>query len=388
MRQMVAWCVVAGLHLTCAACSNDSGPGTMIPGVGVTAGTGMLPGAAGSFGTPTAGTAAAPPVNPVPTGAAGSGMSGPVTGAAGMAPVTGAAGSTPMTGAAGSPMPPVAGTMGSSAAGAPATSGTGGADGMAMTAGTGGGAAEPAGFMPKCLTKGAELTLIGDSWINYPLGEYLAPYLERRARMDGALAQTDRYNDQAVAGSSLASGGIAPLIPTTWEPAKSAATRAGASAVKFVVMDGGGNDVLLGNAACLENGRGKAMDPSCQKTVQDATNAGRMLRQKMIADGVSQAIYFFYPHVPAGGWDMIDYALPMAKEVCEGMNSPTTQCYFVDTRDAFQGPGNTGVAMANLIGIDGIHPSATGMNVLADLIWKTMKEKCMAQGMSSGCCMP
>lgn len=47
-----------------------------------------------------------------------------------------------------------------------------------------------------------------------------------------------------------------------------------------------------------------------------------------------------------------------------------------------------GVAMSSLIAADGIHPSAAGEKVLADLIWKTMKENCMAQSAASGCCTP
>jgi hypothetical protein len=38
--------------------------------------------------------------------------------------------------------------------------------------------------------------------------------------------------------------------------------------------------------------------------------------------------------------------------------------------------------------VDGIHPTAAGDELLADLIWKTMKDNCMAQAASSGCCTP
>jgi hypothetical protein len=257
-----------------------------------------------------------------------------------------------------------------------------------VAAAVGGGGAGPAasGFKPKCLSKGAELALLGDSWINYPLGEFLAPRMATRARSDGALAQGDSYNDQAVAGTSLASGGVG-LIPDQWPSAKAAAQTAGTS-VKFAIMDGGGNDVLLGNSICLDNGQMRDQNATCQKTVMDATLAGKMLQTKMKMDGVGQVVYFFYPHVPAGGWDVLDYSLPMAKSVCEGQNDDNYQCYFVDTRDAFQGVGNTGQAMAALIGPDGIHPNAAGDDVLADLLWKTMKEHCMAQSAASGCCTP
>jgi lysophospholipase L1-like esterase len=266
-------------------------------------------------------------------------------------------------------------------AGASAAAGSGG-----VAEAVGGGSPAPSGFKPKCLSKGAELALIGDSWINFPLGEFLAPRMATRARNDGALAQGESYNDQAVAGTSLGSGGLG-LIPDQWPSAKAAAQAAGTS-VKFVIMDGGGNDVLLGNTICLDNGQMRDQNATCQKTVMDATLAGKMLQTKMKMDGVGQVVYFFYPHVPAGGWDVLDYSLPMAKAVCEGQNDDNYQCYFVDTRDAFQGVGNTGEAMGSLIGPDGIHPNAAGDDVLADLLWKTMKEHCMAQSAASGCCTP
>jgi lysophospholipase L1-like esterase len=291
----------------------------------------------------------------------------------------GAGGATmAMTGTAGATMPPP-----SSTAGTTATAGAGGGNGEVAGAG---GEAAPGGFKPPCLAKGAELALVGDSWINYVLGELLAPALQSRAQKDGALAAGDAYNDQAVGGTSLASGGLG-LIPDQWPTAKAAAMSAGTS-VKFVVMDGGGNDVLLGNQTCLDNGVMRDQDPSCQKTVKDATAAGAKLQMQMKADGVKQGLFFFYPHVPAGGWDVLDYSLPMAKATCESLNDANFHCTFVDTRDAFQGVGNKGVAMADLIGADGIHPSAAGETVLADLIWKTMKDNCMAQPASSGCCTP
>ena len=254
----------------------------------------------------------------------------------------------------------------------------------ASAGGAAGGGSPDSGYKPKCITKGAELALVGDSWINWT--EQLAPRLAQRAIKDGALPQGDSYNDQAVGGTSLGSGGIG-LIGDQWPTVKSVAQRAGVT-TKFVVMDGGGNDVLLGAPQCL--GDGSASDAGCKKVVSDATMAGQMLQQKIKMDGVGQVLYFFYPHVPAGGWEILDYSLPMAKATCESMNDATYQCYFVDTRDTFQGPGNNGETMAGLIGADGIHPSAKGDDLLADLVWKTMKDHCMAQSASSGagCCTP
>ncbi|HKU42386.1 MAG TPA: SGNH/GDSL hydrolase family protein [Polyangiales bacterium] len=379
MKQTVAWTILVTFQLASVACSNEAAPGTQFGAMGATAGTGL--GAAGGGITPVAMTAAGAPASPsTPVATAGTGSAGnPAAASAGTAPSSASAAGSGTAGTAASSM------LGAAGSAMGAAGSTMAAAGSAAQAGTG--SEMPAsGFKPKCLAKGAELALIGDSWINYPLGEFLEPRLTQRAQRDGALKAGDRYSDQAVAGTSLASGGLG-LILDQWPAAKAAAQAAGTS-VRFVIMDGGGNDVLLGNQSCLENGKMRDQDPSCQRTVMAATMAGRMLQQKMRMDGVGQAIYFFYPHVPAGGWDVLDYSLPMAKATCESMNDDKYQCYFIDTREAFQGAGNTGVAKASYIGVDGIHPTAAGDDVLADLIWKTMKEHCMAQPVESGCCTP
>jgi hypothetical protein len=363
--------VIAVVQL--AACSNTPiPPGMAAPGV-MGAGSGTTPvGTAGASAVP-AGSVVTPP-----TGAGGS-TSVAVTSTAGVAATAAGTGtSTAGMGAAGSGAVASA-TAGSGAAGA-GSAGSGTAGGNA--AGAGGSAAS--GFKPKCLTKGAELALVGDSWINYT--EQLAPKLASRAIMDKALPAGGSYNDQAIPGTSLAGFGLG-LIPDQWPSVQAAAKAAGVT-TKFVVMDGGGNDILLGQPACLTDGVGNEKNATCMQAVAAATMAGKMLQQKMIMDGVGQAVYFFYPHVYAGGWDVLDYSLPMAKATCESMNSPTYQCYFIDLREAFQGAGNNGVAMRDLIAADDIHPTAKGDNLLADIVWKTMKDHCMAQPASSGCCTP
>ena len=377
------------------ACSNDAPPASSnFPSMG--AGSGVVA-PSGTAGT------AAPAPSP---GAAGTGT-GVVTSPGGASGTAGT--SVAPTSTAGTMAATTAGTMAATTAGTGAMAGAGaaGSDSMAMAgtgsaagsgssmagtggpeAGTGGGeagtGAPASGFQPKCIAKGAELALVGDSWINYT--EQLAPRLAQRAIADKALMRGDSYNDQSVPGTSLAGGGLG-LIRDQWPSAKTAAQRAGTS-VKFVVMDGGGNDVLLGAPQCL--GDGSQNDAGCQRVVADATMAGMMLQQRMVADGVTQGVYFFYPHVPAGGADILDYSLPMAKATCEGMNSDKYQCYFLDTREAFQGPGNNGLAMGQYIGLDGIHPTAAGDDLLADLVWKLMKDHCMAQTAESGggCCTP
>jgi hypothetical protein len=284
---------------------------------------------------------------------------------------------TPPQGMVGNTMPPTTTPMG----------GSGDVTPPMTVAGAGGSMAEPmAGSMAEpmagsmapptathvqpCLTKGSQLALIGDSYIEYI--NSLTPLLEARATKEGALKQGDHYDNQAVPGSSLAVGLI--LIPPQWDAAKKASN----NDIQYVVMDGGGNDVLLYNMQCLADG--SAQDPGCQQVSDDATKVAKEMMMDMKATGVKDVIYFFYPHVPAGGQDILDnYSGPKAKENCEGNNAtdPDFHCHFVSLVDAFEGH-------PDYISGDGIHPSPAGAEVQADVIWKAMKDNCVGQ--ASGCC--
>lgn len=315
-------------------------------------------------------------------GTAGAGMNMTGRGTAGMSPVapspmaggsgkgaggTGAGGSLAMAGTSGG-----SGTTGGSGAGGSSVggSGAGGASGTGGGAGTGGLAQKP-----PCIKKGSDVAFLGDSWVEYT--ESLPTAVTALARMDGALMGTDSYASYAVPGTSLGNG----QIPSQWsDPGGAKSTMP-----KYVVMDGGGNDVLLLNPGCLADG--SQNDQSCKDTVANATMVGMQMEADIKASGVSETIYFFYPHVPVGGHDILDYSLPMAKATCEAMSDSKYKCIFIDTRDAFD-PSHTGTADASLIGFDSIHPNAQGEAVLSGLIWKTMKENCMGQSSSNPCCTP
>jgi hypothetical protein len=257
-----------------------------------------------------------------------------------------------------------------------ATAGSGGTSAAGSSAAGSGGTMGSADRVPSpCLKKGSQVVFIGDSYINYDVAHtLLSTLIEQRAVKDGALMQGDHYRNYAVPGTALAADNILGMIPPQWDMAV-----ADDPDIKFVIMDGGGNDVLIDNMQCLAAGSDK--DPGCQMVVANTLKVGTALINKIKAAGVSDGIYFFYPHVPAGGDDINDYALSMLKDSQAALATPTFHTYVLDLIPIFDGH-------ADWIADDGIHANDTGENVIADNIWKIMKDNCVAQPASSGCCTP
>jgi hypothetical protein len=136
--------------------------------------------------------------------------------------------------------------------------------------------------------------------------------------------------------------------------------------------------------------------PDCQKIVDKALQAGTDLFVHMAQSGVKDTVFFFYPHVPlntlVGGTDpngMLDYALPKIKAACDGayqlsaqLNpAKTIRCHFVDMVPVFAGH-------TDYFAPTDIHPNTNGSKAMAAAIWAKMKQDCIAQPASSGCCAP
>jgi hypothetical protein len=126
--------------------------------------------------------------------------------------------------------------------------------------------------------------------------------------------------------------------------------------IKYVLMDGGGND-------CLQANNGDA-----------ALTAAQALFPNMAKDGVEKVVYFFYPD-PLGSFasgtlkTCLDALRPKMKALCDGLTAP--KCYWMDLRTTWNGHSE--------YTSDGIHPTAAGSVATGDAIWEVMKTNCVAQ---------
>lgn len=365
--QRIFACTSGALLLLGAACASDPGAVPQIPftGAGV-----LANGNAGTTAGSTAGTLATGS-SVLPTG----GSSGLATGSAGTAGGTaGAAGSWDDDadgGVAGSGGDVIAAGSGGSSGNAGGGSGAGGSAGSAP-------ADAP---KPKCKTKASQVVLIGDSYINYTAHTFPA---------DMAREAGETWRMYAVPGTAMGSGGIAGLIPPQLDQALAADDD-----ILVAVMDGGGNDILIpaltwpGGAQCKESTTSPSMKV-CQDIVKTAMDAAEKLLMKAADAGIRDTVYFFYPHIPGGALGganpnvILDYSLPKAKAFCDDAVNKTggkLRCHFIDFVPIFDGHPEW---MAD----DGVHENALGSAQMAKTIWQTMKDECLGQPASSGCCEP
>jgi hypothetical protein len=235
---------------------------------------------------------------------------------------------------------------------------------------------------PPCMKSPNQVVLLGDSYVNWISHTFPA---------DLAKEAGVTYRLYAVGGTAMGSGGIG-LIPPQLDQAVSADPN-----IIAVVMDGGGNDILVADTAQFPQGaecKQSAMSPSipdCQKIVQKAADSAVALMNTAAEKGIRDVVYFSYPHVPEGTLvggafpnAILDYALPLMKATCDGAYARTggrLRCHFLDLIPVFDGH-------PDWFAFTDIHPTPAGSQGMAKAVWKVMKDACIAQPASSGCCTP
>ena len=170
--------------------------------------------------------------------------------------------------------------------------------------------------------------------------------------------------------------------------------------IKVVIMDGGGNDVLINNSQCLSISPTADTGNSCHTAIDASVMKGQMLEQDMSSKGVQHIVYYFYPdldatvsgHQYAGAW--VDYSYPKAAASCCGAGnvpssgdtschgngvSATTDCTWIDTRPEFMGHNNHLDAANYWFQSDNIHPNQPGADAISAKVWAAMQKYCIAQ---------
>lgn len=196
---------------------------------------------------------------------------------------------------------------------------------------------------------GSDVMVIGDSY--FALSGEIVRALENEARNAGVLGANDRFRDYTVSGSTLANNGIPSQYKNGINSGK----------VKYVIMDGGGND-------CLQGWNPPPYDANTP-FIKNATDAVTNLLKDMKNDGVVKVFYLFYPN-PNGDLNGLKGKLDALRPIMQSTvaNAPIKpETYFFDIRPAWDGH------LSEYTLPDGIHPTTAGSVATAKAMWAEMQ---------------
>lgn len=180
-------------------------------------------------------------------------------------------------------------------------------------------------------------------------GETFRRYTISGAELKGGIIATDVYNQYNIAKNDN------PNIDT-------------------IVMDGGGNDILIPSIALFDPYNCKTqwyqfgrLSSTCKNFIDDIYVDAVNLLNKMDADGVDNVIYLGYYYTKNGIFlldsmeEAVDYGDMRLSQACR---NSTANCTFIDPRSTIKD--------SNII-IDGIHPNTEGSRKLANLVWPALR---------------
>jgi len=195
-----------------------------------------------------------------------------------------------------------------------------------------------------------DVVTVGDSI--FDLSGDLQRFLEAKAG--------ETFRDYTLSGAELTGGIVARAINLQYADAK-----ATDSNITTIVMDGGGNDILIPAMTgdfygCRTRWWRSSISSSCKNLVNNVYVDAVNLLNTMDADGVQNVVYLGYYELPRDNANLtaaVNYGDQKLGEACA---NTTANCTFVDPR---------GTIPANYVLDDDIHPTSEGSQVLADLIW-------------------
>lgn len=221
---------------------------------------------------------------------------------------------------------------------------------------------------PPCLKDPKQVAMLGDSYVAAP--SFIGPAIVSAAVSDGALAPGQSYQDLSFPGTTVNSGQI---------PGQLDSALASYPKLKTVILDGCGNDIIQ-SIICLVPGADQIS--ACTDIINNCIARFRAMGEKAKAAGATDSIIFQYPdNVPIGGADILRYGVEQGKRVAAEMTTADYRVYLVDTAPLMKDHPDWYV--------DGlIHVDSRGAKLIGDAIYELMKDHCIAQPESSGCCQP
>ena len=167
------------------------------------------------------------------------------------------------------------------------------------------------------------------------------------------------YKDRSVSGEKIAG------ILTQYDRAIG-----NTPSLQTVLADGGGNDILLGSVDCESD----PLTDGCLDTIDYVADRMEVLLENMYQDGVNDCVWLGYYYLKDGQAEKNE-ALDHAYILYPGVFADASLnllgaggAYYIDAR-----PDIAPVQIKS----DGIHPTYSGSDVLANLIWAVMQNEDM-----------
>ncbi len=179
----------------------------------------------------------------------------------------------------------------------------------------------------------------------------------------------ETFRRYTLSGAELKGGIIATDVYTQYEIAKN-----DNSNIETIVMDGGGNDILIPAIALFDPYNCKTqwyqfgrLSSTCKNFIDDIYVDAVNLLNNMDADGVDNIIYLGYYYTKNGLFlldsmeEAVNYGDMCLSQACRNTSA---NCNFIDPRSSIKD--------SNII-IDGIHPNTDGSRKLANLVWPALQ---------------
>jgi lysophospholipase L1-like esterase len=195
--------------------------------------------------------------------------------------------------------------------------------------------------------KGSDVVINGDSF--FALSGQIKTDLENLARADGYIGSNESFRNAAVSGAVL-SGIANQYSNTNPKPV-------------FVIMDGGGNNVLLTTCSTPPT-------VDCE-AIKTAIADVQPLLDKMAAGGTKKVLWMRYAEPGSNQASVIkpklDLLMTEVEKICSKSTKPKVIWY--DLRPIWGNKGIDGTYSS-----DGLHPTASGAQATADALWKAIKD--------------
>lgn len=179
-----------------------------------------------------------------------------------------------------------------------------------------------------------------------------------QAELEANAGQT--FRDYTTSGAEIEGGSAAPSVYDQYASANAANPD-----ITTVIMNGGGNDILIPAMlfdpyGCRTHWWRRNISSSCKNLVHNTRVHQVNLLDQMANDGVNNVVYLGYYETPRSNANLTQAINYGDDHLILGCNSTIANCTMVDPR---------GTVPASQVGGDDIHPTVEGSQNLAAQLW-------------------